>query len=347
MTIELSPFEQDRLSLVWDDPKLLNAKSEIMDAILDIQVELGMDLATQVTVKIHDPNFELARNNYFSITRDVYFKTGTLNDATLSTIGAVGGEHLAMHNFMRLEIASASCTSDSGSQPVWTIELRNKAIQQMRRDKNPSSIKGTGHNWVINVANEYGLECVAEGTSKTQKINKATNDKAADSTWDVLNRLASDAKFVVFESEGILFFCSQKYLLGLWGSDYINIPANKWVPYMENARSMNACPVKYPSDPDDTFKLVGLPTMRRSDNDPLAVQGSAQLEHSAGTKLRAGMTLLLTNYPTMNGPYIISDVSYSHTENNPVNITFRSPERESKDINPIEVGDKFSAWEDV
>jgi len=337
-------FVDRRTDLVWDDPTLIDGKSDIRDAILDIQVEMGIDLATQLTVRVHDPNFELARANYFAIGRDVYFKTSTLTDLKLMDGYGVGAaETLAAHQFMSLEIASAACASGPASEPVWTLELRNKAVQQMRRDKNPSSIKGTGHNWVINVAHDYGLDCVAESTSKTQKINKATNDRAADSTWDVLSRLASDAKFVVFESEGVLFFCSQKYLLGRWGSDFQNIPKEEVIPYMQNATEMNVCPIRYPSRSDDTFKLVSMPSLRRSDNDPLAVQGSAELERSSGSKLRAGMTVHVTNYPTMQGPYIISNVSYSHLGNDPVSIEFRSPEREDKEINQLAVGQKFES----
>lgn len=333
-----------RKYIVFDDPSFLGAKTDITDSLISARFSSGIDLATQLTLEIIDPNFEFAKSNYFAITRDVYFQSNHLKDVeeSLTISSQVGLQSLKYH---RLEVAAVNCASGPGSSPVWTVECRSKPIQQMRRDRDPSSIEGNSQNYVIMAGRKYGIGTVAEQTSKTRKINKASNDRRADSTWDVIKNLAGDAKFVVFESDTTLFFASQKYLLGLWGSTYsTTIPTELVIASGGKTRNgYNFIPVRYPSEPNDPIQVFSLPNVRRSDNNPHAVEGSMTVDYVAGSVLRPGMTIMLVGYPTFEGMYLITQVEYDVLSGNPATIQFRSPEREEKDILDYEVGERYDA----
>ena len=337
-----SPIDR-RKEIVFDDPSFIGAESDLYHSLLSARFSSGIDLATQVSLEVIDPDFKMARNNYFQITRDVYVKTTKVKSLTES-LNTSTYRVLSDVEYQRLEIAAASCAPGRGSSPVWTLECRSKPIQQMRRDKDPSSISGNGQNFAINAGKKFDLPVVAQATSKTRTINKASNDRAADSTWDVLSSLANDAKFVVFETDSILFFASQKYMIGLWGAGYAKGISADIIAASgaETRNGYNVCPMRFPSHPDDIFQLVQMPQMRRSDNDPLFVQGSASVDRSSGTALRPGMTVYISNYPTFEGMYLISQVDYNILDDSPVQIQFRSPEREAKDITNYGVGQTFT-----
>lgn len=332
-----------RKLIVFDDPSLAGAETDMHHSLLRATYSAGMDFATQVSLEIVDPDFGFAKNNYFQITRDVYFKTTKFLDSEGAFTSTV--TTLPKLEYQRLEIAAVTCQRGTGSSPVWTVECRTKSMQQMRRDKDPSSISGTSYDFVVNAADKYGMGCLAEQTGKTRTINKASNDRAADSTWDVIKNLAGQAKFVTFESDSILFFASQKHLIGQWGTTYQR-QIDPAIVHASNATerdAYNVIPVRWPSSDLDQFRLMELPTMRKSDNDPLAVQGSMRVDRSSGTALRPGMTIFLHNYPTMEGMYLISSVSYDILSSDPVNVEFRAAEREAKDIRLYDVGETFDS----
>jgi hypothetical protein len=283
------------------------------------------------------------------------------------------------------EVASVSISPGSGASPSITVEARTKAVQQMKRDKTPSTVKGEGHVYVSQAASKYNLQSFVEKTSKSKQISKGGTDKQADSLWDVLNSLASSAKFSLFEANGTLFFTSNQYLFGLWGPEYIsnalvfnpktnlfdtkpmnfwyvNWPAipQGWYPQQRTAlfyESYNAIvPGSLPGSPLWRFDGSGniysnvrnpqaltplsMPTFRRSDNDIYQVEGSLSLDRSNALFLRPGMTIYVDGIPTFNDYYLITDVSYTHMSTDPVQITFKKPEREAKYITQIPVGSR-------
>ena len=94
----------------------------------------------------------------------------------------------------------------------------------------------------------------------------------------------------------------------------------------------------------DVFRLLGMPNVTRSDNNPLEVQGTILLDRFNARCLRPGMTIFLdldkgengTSY--FNGYYLINSVSFEHYGTAPVTVGFRSPERLEKDIPSIAIG---------
>jgi len=345
MATDLSTTIDRRKYIVFDDPSLLGAETDLTDSIISAKYSSGIDLATQLTLEIIDPDFEFAKNNYFAITRDVYFQSNVLQeiDDSLKMSSQIGLQSL---KYQRLEVSAVTCKPGPGSSPVWTVECRTKAVQQMRRDRNPGAIEGQSHNFVIFAGQAYKIGVVAEETSKSKKINKASNDRRSDSLWDVIVNLAGEAKFVAYETDGILFFASQKWLLGQWGNIYsTNVPNELVLASSGKLRNgYNFVPVRYPSEPTDVIQVHNLPQCRRSDNNPLAVEGTMTVDYVAGSILRPGMTIMLVDYPTFEGMYLISQVDYDILSGGPATITFRSPEREEKDILDYEIGERYDSF---
>ena len=180
-----------------------------------------------------------------------------------------------------------------------------------------------------------------------------------ESVWDVMVKVAggsaTDAepyKFMLFEADNILWFGTQRWILGQWGIDYDkNVRHNTIIP-RNNRVGMNSIYIGWPpvithSDESfDTFRLLAMPTATRSDNNPLEVTGSLQLDRFNARALRPGMTIQLDldrdEFGTMyfNGYYLISTVSFEHYGTGPVTVGFRSPERIAKDIPQISIGDR-------
>ena len=203
-------------------------------------------------------------------------------------------------------------------------------------------------------------DSAAEKPSKGKvKINKASNDKRADSTWNVLETLASEAKFSLFESDGVLFFASMRHLFGLWGPEQMNAFVADEKTNSLVLRKMNSWYVKWPSigrfsiGGQDVVEVGGvenrlsfailltplqMPTFRRSDSDVYQVEGSMSLDRHNAMVLRPGMTIYVAGVPTFEDFYIITDVSFEHMSTNPVQVSFRKPEREDKYITDIPIG---------
>jgi hypothetical protein len=323
---------------------------QIDENILSISCSFTMDMCSQLTVQVLDPAFKYMANNFFWITRTVAYKGRTLVGA--AEIPREGFKFDPDYMINIFEIASAQMSPGAGTSPVWTLELRTKPIQQMKRDKNPSRFKGSGNAWVASVAKEYGLEVLMENTSKTQQIEKASGDRVADSVWDVLQRLASESDFVCFETNGTLVFASQRFLIGMYGDIFSSVPFVDPQTNSLGLRSMNYFLVRWPSTQSDTVIAMSMPSIRQSDNDPLEATGSVTVDRYNGVSLRPGMTVGLAIFADLPGRgfggfsinklYLIDSVNYDHFGRNPVSVSFRTPEREEKYIQQYEVGRIFN-----
>lgn len=341
--------------------------SKIRESIISISVSYSTTMCTQLSIEMIDPNFEMLKSNYFIVGRDVVYRSKSFLTVDGFTVGTPDQANRLIHLF---EIASIDVHAGSGTTPQITIQARTKAVQQMKRDKNPGSIQGTSSDFVYNAAVQYGLRPVIQQTTVAKKINQASGDKQADSTWDVLSNLASEAKFMLFETDGLLFFCSMDFLMGHWGvtpyensrltnsrNEPIPMPINVvpliWPPidadkrekyFYQNDTSVNTGVLTGIKDTKNYSVLIpmALPTLRRSDNDPFVVSGSANIDRINGTSLRPGMTILVGGIPTFEDIYMISDVSYNHYSTDPVSIEFSKPEREAKFIQTFAAGVGFA-----
>lgn len=344
--------------------------ARVREALVSLSVSYSSSMCTQLTMEFIDTNFDMLKSNYFIVGRDIIYKSKVIPTTSDMVFSPTGQDNNLIHLF---EIASVEVRQSSGSSPAISVQARTKAVQQMKRDKNPGNIKGKSSDYVYFSALQYGMFPLIQQTNKTRQISKASGDKQADSTWDVLSKLASDAKFMLFETDGMLFFCSMDYLMGRWGvtqishSAYYNSrnelmqsPLNAipilWPPYtsqerieafydgvIDNTRGL-ADAIK--SNPQNAGLIIPLsmPVVRRSDNDPFVVSGSASVDRTAGVTLRPGMTIALGGIPTFEDIYMITGVNFDHFSTNPVEIEFTKPEREGKFIQTYAVGPVFSDY---
>ena len=301
----------DIASKTWND---------VSDVITSVSVSHTMDLASMVSLSVLDTDMSLLKNNSFALRRDVEFR----------------GE--------RFEIASFDYALGEGSSPVVTLECYPRAIQKMKRDKQPRNFGSTSsYDYVQKVAREFNLFFVGEPTSKTQSIPQAKNEAADESVWDVVKRLSEEAKYVCFavsipydkknKQEGILFFISQKQLLKTWGPT--TITGTVTTNGKKTKRQKHYVPLRWTSQsPNDAFVTLGMPSFRKSENDWREAEGKVSFwndPYGNAQQIRPGMTIRVFNMTEQfNGYYLITAVEWSENEPGPVNITFRTVERTGK-----------------
>lgn len=316
--------------------------SEASQLSFDVVETMNTDFSRFVTPEnTHPRRLEFGLNNYFNIGRDVVYETRTLNEISYD----FGTSATTKKQSQLFEIASVTFGPGPGGSPVWQVKCFPKAIQQMKRDRNPGTIKGTGSTFVKLAAEKYGLKYFGQETSKKPSITKATGDKHADSLWDVLTRMASDAKFVIFEVDGYLIFASESYLMNKWGidsGDTIQVK-NKKTNKLET-KPAKYIPLQYPYVLKGTpgyFYAMGYPTINVSNNDPRYGDGSILVDRQNGTQIRPGMTAYIGDVPGSNGYYLITSVSFNDRSPDPVSVEFRKPTPEVDKPKEIAIGLRF------
>lgn len=343
----------------------------IKESILSMKVSYSMSEVTQLSINLIDPGFEMLKANYFSIGRDVIYRTKSI--ATMNGLNEKNdqpGTQVAAQNYyeLKLEIGSVTVSGGQGSSAYIQIEARSKPVQQMKRYKNANELKAAqakiaGKNSAIGflqyICFSFGLELVADPLiSKTSTINVSSDaTKSSDSAWDVVSRIASDNNCAVFEVDGTLYVVKLKTLLGKWGTD--NVVANMYnlKTNIISAENIAAVPIIYPHPNGkmialgkpryEDFILTQMPQISKSDQDPYQCQASIQLDRFSGTSLRPGMTVALWGIPTLSDVFIINSVDYDEMSVDTVSVSLLKPERDDKDkaIQDYLVGGKYLAAE--
>lgn len=311
----------------------------IAENLLNINLSYTMDMSSQLSFSVIDPGFEMAANNYFQVGRDVVYETTAIKMIrTPDTADTTGVPIVARYRHL-YEISAVSVKQEGSASPQWTVEALPKAVQQMKRDKKPGNIGGSGYEFVRKAANKYGLNFVGEKSSRIKSASKNSGDRQADSVWTVITSIAQNSQYVVFVADGTLYFASEKWLLYKWGSEKITgkpkldkkgkpIKDKKGNP--EKFPDRFYVPLEYPPTTAANarkFEVLQLPNLRKSENDPMAGSGSLLVARDNGVALRPGMTIRINNVPTMNNFYLITSVSFGEQITDPVSVEFRTPER--------------------
>lgn len=162
----------------------------IKDRVISMDVSLTMDSVSQLTFEVSDPGLVLADANYWNIRRPVRYRG------------------------MRYEISAYEISQGEAGEVV-RVEARNAACQLLKRNKGPSVFtEGNATVYASTKAREVGLKFFGENTVEQTTISQTSTTTSDESVWDVLKRLAGQYQYVIFESDGRLFFTSQKFLLG-------------------------------------------------------------------------------------------------------------------------------------
>jgi hypothetical protein len=323
-----------------------NLVADISDKLTDLSVSYSIGQASEISFDVIDVDLQMSRNNYFILGRDVIYET-----QTLGRVDSFTGE---VRNVRQLfEIADVTAAQGPGGSAIYSVKCYSKSVQQMKRDKTPGTIKGNGSQYVRNAAKKYGLDFYCEETSKAKNITKAKGSKQQDSVWDVLSRLASDAKFVIFEVDGVLVFASEKFLLHKWGTN-IRFIDKKIVDKKTKKKSIRKLarryiPLQWPNSgpqyvgTSGYFRLIERPSITKSANDPYAGNGSCLVERFNGVQIRPGMTAYVGYVPNSSGYYLIESVSFKEMTPDPVAVGFRTLTRdeETETIRLLPLGEKY------
>ena len=306
--------------------------------LLTLNINYTMDMASQLSFVVIDPGFEMASNNYFNIGRDIVYETTSVSKIKVANSSSGTGEPIISRIRHLYEISSFSVQQNKSASPQWSVEAMPKAVQQMKRDKKPSSIGGSGYTFVQKAANKYGLNFVGEKSARIKSASKNSGDGQQDSVWTVMKSIADNSQYVLFVADGTLYFGTHQWLMYKWGTEKIEgkIKLKNGKPII----GKNKLPEKYPDKffipmeyaPTNTantrkFEVLRLPSMRDSGNDPLEGDGSLLVARDNGVQLRPGMTIRINNVPNMSKFYLITSVTFGEQITDPVSIEFRTPER--------------------
>lgn len=163
---------------------------DISEIVTSVSVNLSMGAVSQATVNVLDPGLLYMKQNYFQLRQKI----------------KVAGQYF--------EVASIEVRQGPGGEEV-TMECRLAGIQKLKRDKGKAVYSGgSATSYVAERARIAGLGFFGENSSAKSNISRVRNDKVDESSWDVMKRLAGDNQFVLFETGGRVFFCSQQFLLG-------------------------------------------------------------------------------------------------------------------------------------
>lgn len=319
-----------------------NLQADISAQVTEASVSYSLTMTSELSFDVIDVDLTMSKNNYFILGRDVIYET-----QTMGRVNSYSGEIRQIRQIF--EIANVTVSQGPGGSAVYSIKCYSKAIQEMKRDKKPGAIKGNGTQYIQNAAKKYGLEFYCQETSKAKKITKSSGSKQTESLWDVMSRLADDAKFILFEVDGVLIFASEKFLMHKWGTDIRYIDKKVVNPKTKEKKTKKLArrfiPLQFPNDGDGYvgtpgyFKLTERPTITKSANDPYAADGSCQVERLNGTQIRPGMTAYVGKVPNMSGYYLVESVSYKEMAPDAVSITFRTLSRdEEQEIKLLPLG---------
>lgn len=254
---------------------------ELSRHVVSMQLSWTLDAVAQITFDVLDRNKQMLLGNYFQVRRGVNY----------------AGDP-------EFEIATHEIHPSSGGDIQHRIEARRRALQLMKRDKDPEGFSGiTGTDYARQVAERFGLHFVGEPTTTKRAIVQSTQAGTKESVWDVLARTASEAKFVVFEADKTLYFASEKWLLGKWANIQMT----------------------YPSPVGDPYQILEVPTCRRSDNAESDIDFTLSLAWQNAAFIRPGMTVKLNGLGEFDVNYLVTEVSFEDGDGQPINISGRTP----------------------
>ena len=344
---------QRDVPLVFFYPADKNNKTfitKLINNITSISVNYTLNAATAVTFELIDPGLEITKNNYFQVGQTFVYRSHNSEQLhpNNGVVGVVNENYVGYF----MEVADVTIEQKQGNSPIVRVQGYTKAIQQMKRDRNPGAVKGTSHDFVVNAATKYGLKSVVQETTKERTITQASGEKMADSLWDVLTKLASESKdkdknpYIIFESDGTLYFCTQQWLMYKRGHDSyqhttFDKKKNKNVTTTRKVTYLHYPPRSVNGEKDSRFILHKLPTMHKAENDPMEGDGSCVVDRINGVRLRPGMTVNVGEIPWFTDDFLITSVDYQEMSSEPVSVQFATPPRQELKIKQIEVGTIF------
>jgi hypothetical protein len=316
--------------------------AEVRERLISVNVQYTMNMSSELSFTVLDEDLKMISKNYFNMGRVVAYLSETFGTIEKTTLPDISQRQLQL-----FEIANVGVSQGPGENPTVTVTCYSRAIQQMKRDRKPGTVGGSGTEFVKRAAKKYGLKFWGETTSKSQSINKATAGSKAESLWSVIDSLAKTAKFVVYEVDGYLIFASEKYILKNWGTHEAKLTEaqikskdkkaktkNKYIPLTWKNKKLDS------TDLREDLQLMEIPSISMTENNPWDASGTAVLDRFNAVRLRPGMTIKLGGMSDYNGYYLIDNVSFPDISPDPVSISFKKPQKEDKEIKDLPIGER-------
>ncbi|WP_202806741.1 NlpC/P60 family protein [Kribbella catacumbae] len=162
--------------------------SDVAEAVIDGQVSLTTDGATQVNFTVADSDLTLLRSRLFDRGGYCDYDNLRLVISARELVDGAGGP--------RVQVTARSLG--------WRkLKIAKGAL--VRRKVSPTQ-------FAYYEAKAYGLGFVGEPSAVRSQIARQTGEQA-ESSWDTIQRLAKEIGFVAFESGGILYFGRPTWLL--------------------------------------------------------------------------------------------------------------------------------------
>jgi len=277
-----------------------SAQREIQDLILELGVDLTLDMTTQMRFTVLDPDLKMMKANYFQVRRPVVFK---------------GFEY---------EISGVEALRTAGRTDECRVTMRSLPIQRMRREKgeqNWSNISAA--QFAQQVAERNGLGMFIQDSPERPGIIRQQGENVDESTWDVLQRLAAELEYIVFESYGVLYFTSEEFLIERQPTIVVDMFASEtdpWFPY--------------------SFALV------QNDDDWKGSAFTLQVGREQGMKLRPGMNVEFTNCGAFSDgrKHLITSVTWTEADPTPVAVQGRTLKETEDTVADTTVGRGVAPW---
>lgn len=294
--------------------------------LMDLSVSYSMNMHTELSATFYDEGYKLTSARYFDLRREYTYRG------------------------FQFEVGAVETRPGSGGSPEVSVQFWPKAVQELKRDKKPEAIGGTnGYEYARRIAQRVGWNFVGQKSNKQQAIFKSKSSSTDESVWTVLQNVASDNQYVVYEIDGVLVYGSMQWILWKFGlSSRVNANGVKqyfldlrYDPTKDNNGAILQSIAKdgYGNQENivdnGVFELTTWPSVRRSENDGLEGNGSCSVMAPNGKLIRPGHTVFLTTVPEhFRGGYLVSDVSFREFSPSPAEITYSTPQKPQNQDKP-------------
>ena len=250
------------------------ANVDIRESVVSLQYELSADLVSQIKFTVHDPDFEMYNRNYFAIGRRV------------------------VYNGVEFEIAAVALIYQSLSK--CEVTARTKSIQEMRRDVSRVSLGNVSPTQIAaRAAAEFGLGFYGEASAANGTVVRQETDGVTESTYEVLQRLARDLQFRVFETKGVLMFASERDIVDFQPRIFINIPPES----------------------DEPFYVVSMNVRKTVDGKKPATIQLNLLKNESTIQMFPGMGMLVNGINGFEYPFMLDRISFDANPNGLVQVS--------------------------
>lgn len=195
----------------------------IIESVTDFDYDLTAKMVSQISFSVYDPGFNMLNNNFFLIGRRVEFG---IYPGDLDTDVPVDSDLLDL-KYSPTSFEIVAIEASYAQHDIVRVTARSAGMQALKKEKGQQSFGRISPTaFAEQAAERVNLRFFGEFTNVEGNIVREQNDDKDESTYDVLKRLASEAEFMFFESNNVLFFASEKYIIENQPRITLNLPSN-------------------------------------------------------------------------------------------------------------------------